>query len=182
MDDRRNVNDHKVLDTGVTVAYLEQTLRDYFHRKDARFEKWDFELLEGGFSSKIIRVRLKWVKNDPPILPVQIVVKATSVSLVDEIFDKISNYDEKKDEQKSEHRTTTVRQIVQMINRTECETYKILSAAQGAVAIPRIYGCEPGIIVMEDMGTRAGICENLGAGTGGTTMSTKFGVQLHQRD
>uniref|UniRef100_A0A915JY30 Uncharacterized protein n=1 Tax=Romanomermis culicivorax TaxID=13658 RepID=A0A915JY30_ROMCU len=139
----RSLKQEKLPDTDVTLAYLEQTLVDFSNQKDVQLINWRSEPLEGGFTSKVVRVQLEWSKNDTQ-MPDQVVVKAASAASVDEIFDKIGH--DRDDQEKSEHRVMTSEQIARMINRTEYETYRILSAVSGAVPIPRIYGCEPGLI------------------------------------
>lgn len=60
-------------------------------------------------------------------------------------------------------------QFVPLIHEAECKAYKVLTI-ENPLPIPKIYGywlvgkANPGVIIMEDLGERAGIIDNIATG------------------
>jgi thiamine kinase-like enzyme len=145
----------------VTKKHLEEILQKYF-KTDNKLVKADGVVIsEGlGFTSNVIRVKLEWeVKNG---LPAKVIVKAPKIDCLNKVMEKVGG----KQDQESMDATAA---MVPAIHETECKAYEILKEER-PIPIPTIYGYwlvgneNPGLIVMEDLGDRAMLIENVANG------------------
>lgn len=141
-----------------TKSFIERTLQEHF-KTNAKLEHADGEVISKGmgFTSDVIRVHLTWSSvGESNTLPSKVIVKAPKISNMTKLMENFGTPDA----------ASASAQFVPIAHATECRTFDLLSAHH-VVPLPKIYGYslitekDPGMIIMEDMGDRAGIIENL---------------------
>lgn len=147
----------------ITRQHLEEILQNYFKTKTKLVKAEGQIISEGlGFTSDVMRVKLEWEVNEG--LPLKIIAKAPKKESVAK-FNK--NFGGESDEKAKDASAATVLTI----HENECKAYEMFKD-ENPIPLPKIYGFwlmaneknHPGLIVMEDIGDRAMIAENVAEG------------------
>lgn len=145
----------------ITKQHVEEILQEYF-KTNAKLAKATGEIISVGlgFTSDVMRVDLEWeIKNG---LPKRVIVKAPKIENIAAFMEKFTG-------ETGQEATNMSAQFVPLIHEAECKAYKILKT-ETPLPIPKIYGywligkTNPGVIIMEDLGERAGIVDNIATG------------------
>jgi len=145
----------------VKRQHLEEILQKYF-KTDIKLAKAEGVVISKGlgFTSDVMRVTLEWEVKDG--LPTIVIAKAPKIENITALVEKFGG-------ETGQEAVDMSAQFVPMIHETECKAYNIL-ANEKPLPIPEIYGYwlvdekHPGIIVMEDLGSRAGLISNIADG------------------
>lgn len=150
-----------ICDGPITKQHLEEILQKYF-KTQTRLTKADGVIISRGlgFTSDVMRIYLEWDVKDG--LPVKVIAKAPkieSIGRLNEIYVADPGQDA----------TDMGTRIVSLIHQAECSAYEIFHVHQ-PIPIPKIYGYwyidteHPGLLVMEDMGDKAMVVDNISTG------------------
>jgi len=145
----------------ITKQHLEEILQKYF-KTDTKLAKAEGVVIsEGlGFTSDVMRVKLEWEVKDG--LPVKVIAKAPKLESIAKLMEKFGG-------ETGQEAMDAGAAFVPIIHETECKAYEILKDEM-PIPIPIIYGFwligkeNPGLIVMEDLGDRSMIIENIATG------------------
>lgn len=145
----------------ITKDHVEQILQEYF-KTDIKLAKAKGVVISKGlgFTSDVMRVDLEWEVKDG--LPTRVIVKAPKIENVASLMEIFTN-------EGGQSAAAMSAQFVPIIHQTECKAYELLLADK-PLPIPKIYGSwlvgktNPGVIIMEDLGERAGIVDNIADG------------------
>jgi len=141
--------------------HLEEILQKYFKTDIKLAKATGIVISKGlGFTSDVMRVTLEWEVKDG--LPTIVIAKAPKIENITALMEKFGG-------ETGQGAIDMSAQFVPLIHETECKAYSILSQEK-PLPIPEIYGYwlvgekHPGLIVMEDLGNRAGLINNIADG------------------